>query len=73
MRIAGIILTVIGIILFIFTFLPWGGDMVDRGSRLVWSFTWSSMLAMFIFFAGAGLLFADYNRKKQEKNQNRVS
>lgn len=73
MKIAGIIMTIIGIVLFIFTFLPLGGDLVDRGDRLAWSFTWASMLAIFIFFAGAGLLVANYNRNKQEKNQNRES
>lgn len=73
MKIAGIIMTVIGVILFVFTFLPMDGDMVDRGNRLYWSFTWASMLGIFIFFAGAGLLVANYNRNKQEKNQNQES
>lgn len=73
MKIAGIIMAIIGIVLFIFTFLPLDGDLVDRGENLYWSFNWASMLGIFIFFAGAGLLVANYNRNKQEKNQNKES
>ncbi len=71
MKITGIIMTIIGAILLVITFLPADGDLLDRGEGIYWSFTWASMLGIFIFFAGTALLVANYNRNKQEKNQNK--